>query len=271
MPQLSLTTRQIKYIKAHWLQISGAAMARKFGVNRSVVSSYMRKNGLTVPHEMKLEFRSKPMKGRTTSDKETDRYLKENYLNIPVKTMAKNLKRSGLFARNRMKQLGLVVPDEIILQRKKESQFSKGNQAHNKGKKMRPEIYEKVKKTMFKPGHVTYNTYPEDGAISIRTEKCGRFYKYIRVSLGKWQLLHQYIYEQKHGKVPSGHCLWFIDGDSMNCTLENIELITRAENAFRNRQKHLQLPEELKQTIKTIRKIKRKIKQNEHKKQAIRP
>ncbi len=185
--------------------------------------------------------------------------------------MAAKINRSNCFTRKRMKQLNLIVPAEIIEQRKKDSQFKKGQESPTKGKSMSPEIYEKVKKTMFKKGHITHNSYPEDGILVIRTDNKGRQYKYIRISLGKWQLLHQYNYENKYGKVPSGHCLCFKDGNSLNCEEDNIELITRSENARRNRQKFLQLPEELKTTIKIVSKIKRKIRKNEHKKQIIRP
>jgi len=271
MPQLSLSISQIKYIEAHRLEESGADMARKFGVSKSVVGVYMRKHGLTVPKSVVGKFKAEVLKNRTTSDAKTDKFIKKNYLQMPIKYMAAKINRSNCFTRKRMQQLNLIVPAEIIEQRKKDSQFKKGQESHTKGKKMSPETYEKVKKTMFQKGHITHNAYPENGTIVIRNDNKGRQYKYIRISLGKWQLLHQYNYENKYGKIPPGHCLWFKDGNSLNCEEENIELITRSENARRNRQKFLQLPEELKMTIKIVSKIKRKIRKNEHKKQTIRP
>lgn len=271
MPKLSLTSRQIKYIEANRMQQSGAAMARKFGVTKDVVGRYMRQNGLTVPEDLKIKFRAEARRNITSSDAKTDRFIRANYLKMPVKTMATKLNRSHCFVKTRLRQLDLIIPADIIALRKKESQFKKGQESHTKGKKMPPEIYEKVKHTMFKKGNKTHNTYPSDGVITIRMDNQGHPYKFIRVSIGKWQLLHQYNYEQKHGKVPEGHCLWFKDGNQLNCEDSNIELITRAENARRNRQKFLQLPEELKTTIRIVKKIKSKIRKNEHKKQTVRP
>lgn len=271
MPKLSLTTRQINYIKAHRMKESGAAMARKFGVSKDVVGRYMRNTGLDVPADLKIKFRAEGLLNKTSSDRKTDNFIRKNYLTMPVKTMATKLNRSHCFVNTRLRQLNLVIPADIIAQRKMESRFKKGQECHNKGKKMAPEIYEKVKNTMFKKGNKTHNTYPSDGIITTRMDNLGHPYKFIRVSLGKWQLLHKYNYEQKHGKVPVGHCLWFIDGNSLNCEDANIELITRAENARRNRQKFLQLPDELKTTIRIVKKIKTKIRENEHKKQTVRP
>lgn len=62
-------------------------------------------------------------------------YIKNNYLAIPVKTIARNIGRSCFFVKGRMDKMGLVVPKNIIEKRKRESRFSKGSIPFNKGLK----------------------------------------------------------------------------------------------------------------------------------------
>mgnify|MGYP000859073770 FL=1 len=199
----------------------------------------------------------------TTSTPKIDRFLKKNYLSIPIKKMSLMIEKSDCFVRIRMRQLGLVVPIDIKEQRMINGQFKKGAIPTNKGKKMSADVYEKIRPTMFKKGHKPKGTYENDGVVTTRIDKEGRLYKYIRISISKWELYHRYLWELKNGKVPNEHCLWFINGDSTDCRLENIELITRGENAKRNRQKYLNYPEEILKTSKLINKLNKKIKDAE--------
>lgn len=148
--------------------------------------------------------------------------------------------------------------------------FNKGSVPSNKGKKqteyMSAEAIERSKSNRFKKGDLPHNSIGvKDGDIRIRqdnkTLNNPKPYKFIRLSLGKWYPLHQKIWEDQNGKVSKGMCLWFKDGDTLNCVIENLELITRAENMRRN--SISQYPEELKMTIKLTNKIKRKIEQHE--------
>lgn len=179
--------------------------------------------------------------GKTVLTEEQEAYLKANYLTMPVKAMCKVLQVSNCCLTGRMRKLGLVVPPEIIAKRKLANQFKPGLVPVNKGKKqteyMSAEAIERTKSTRFKKGIVPHNSYNEPGKIVTRTDhkdRSGRKYKWLCLKLGVWVLYHKHLWEQKNGKVPAGHCLWFKDGDSMNCNLENLELITRKENRFRN-------------------------------------
>jgi len=263
MPKRLLTEDNIKFIKKNRLKISGSDMARLFGVDRNIVGSYMRKNGLTVPKEIQVKFRREANTGRTTSTPAMDKEIRKHYLTMPEKTLASHLRKSHCFVKKRIEQLGLVIPREIIEQRKKLSQYSKGQVPFNKGKKMSPEVYKRVKATMFKKGNVPPNTKEKNGIITVRHDHRNRPnskpYKYIRISLGVWKPYHQYRWEKFRGKVPKGHCLWFKDGDSMNCALKNLECITRAENARRNKSRYDSYPQELKDVIQLTNKINKKI------------
>ena len=124
--------------------------------------------------------------------------------------------------------------------------FSKGQVPANKGKKMSTEVYAKVSATMFKKGHMPGNTL-YDGAESIRNDKNGHQYIWVRVSLGKWVPKHVLLWQQSHGPVPKGHNIVFRDGNTLNCTPENLECISNAELMQRNSLHNL--PEEVKELI----------------------
>lgn len=93
--------------------------------------------------------------------------------------------------------------------------------------------------TQFKKGNVPANTL-HDGAITIRLDTNQRTarkiaYRHIRVSKGRWQYYHRYLWEQAHGPIPKGIPLVFKNGNTLDCRLENLELISRKELLKRNR------------------------------------
>lgn len=69
---------------------------------------------------------------------------------------------------------------------------------------------------------------------------------------------HKVIWEEANGPVPEGHCLRFLDGDKMNCTLENLEMFTRTESLFMSLLNYDNAPPELKETIRLTAKLKAK-------------
>lgn len=130
--------------------------------------------------------------------------------------------------------------------------FKKGDKPYNKGVKMTESTYNKVKHTMFKPGEQPHNTRPV-GSIRIQ-EKAGDIpYQYIKVANRNWQLLHRYNWEKVNGKIPKGMVLRFKDGNTMNCEVSNLELLTQQENMMRNTMH--QYPAELKEVLKLRNKL----------------
>jgi hypothetical protein len=115
----------------------------------------------------------------------------------------------------------------------KDGRFKKGSKPWNTGIKG---LQIGGTETQFKKGSLPHNT-KEDGAISIRIDKGGRDYKWIRVSLGKWEMLHVYTWKQHNGKVIHGHIITFKDGDRMNCSIENLRMITLKQHMEETRLK----------------------------------
>lgn len=110
--------------------------------------------------------------------------------------------------------------------------IKKGNIPPNKGKKqkeyMSKEAIDRTKATRFKKGNVPHNTL-EDNAITERKDTNGRIYKYIRIKLAKWVLYHRYLWEQHNGPIPKGYNIQFRDGDTLNCDIDNLYMISRGE------------------------------------------
>ena len=142
----------------------------------------------------------------------------------------------------------------------KQMRFAKGNKSWNKGKKLEGLIpaasIEGMKKTQFKKGDLPHNTR-SDGEISIRKDKSGRSYKFIRKGLANWPMLHVVMWEEKYGKVPEGMIVVFKNKNTLDCRLENLELISRRENMLRNSIQNY--PGEVKETIFLIKKLNRYI------------
>lgn len=234
----SITPQMADFIKANYLKISGKSIASKFGIGAWIVQRFMKKNGLKVPHQMVARFRSQAMVGRTTFTEQEDAYIRDNYLTLPVKALGLNIGRSYTGVMGRLKQMGLSIPPEVIERNRQTSMIQSGHTPFNKGRKqseyMSPEAIKRTAKTRFAKGNLPHNTASADGKISVRHSRSGNPYKYIRLSLAKWVLLHKHNWEKENGPVPPGHCLWAKDGDSLNTSPDNWELITRKENRIRN-------------------------------------
>lgn len=194
------------------------------------------------------------------SQRKGDRFLKQNYLIMPVKSLACAIGRSNTYTRHRLKKLGLIIPAEIAKQRKASNQFKKGHVPQNKGRQMDDDFKLKVSRTFYRTGHLPHNT-KYDGYTSIRRDKSGKAYKYIRTELGVMRPLHRVVWETEKGVIPAGVCIAFRNGDTLDCRIENLELLSRQENMKRNNIHNL--PPELKETIIVLRTLKRKIKKYE--------
>lgn len=115
----------------------------------------------------------------------------------------------------------------------KTSLFYKGMTPYNKGKRLSEEVIYKVKKTWFVKGHEPVNS-KYDGHISVRKDKRGVLYKFIRIEKGKYVPLHRKVWQDHFGVIPKSHVVVFKDGNTMDCSIGNLECISKKEHLKRN-------------------------------------
>lgn len=143
--------------------------------------------------------------------------------------------------------------------------FPKGHVPANKGLR-RPGYYSgRMRETQFKKGQVPHNSHPDFHVIgALRVNSDG--YLDMRVSFKQgalgWRALHRILWEDAHGPVPAGHCLRFKDGDKLNVCLENIRLVSQRANMLLNSIEHI--PQPLRNTIKLLGQLKRKIREKQN-------
>ena len=113
--------------------------------------------------------------------------------------------------------------------------FRKGHETFNKGKKMPAEVRAKVAHTMFKKGNLPHNAKgKQDGTITLRRDNRNAPVYCIRLALGKWEYLSRHTWRQHHGEIPDGYLVIHKDGNPLNCDIDNLQLMSRGDNARRN-------------------------------------
>lgn len=115
--------------------------------------------------------------------------------------------------------------------------FEKGRPSPNKGKPMTPEQYERLSKTMFKPGQKTHNQLPigtervlADGYVWVKINDIPKAKKQVN-----WKQKHRLIYEQAYGPIPEGCLVKFLDGNTRNFDLDNLQLVSMGVNGIMNK------------------------------------
>lgn len=133
--------------------------------------------------------------------------------------------------------------------------FVKGRNPFNKGKKwtdfMPIEGQKNSLRTTFKKGRLPQNHRPVG---SERVNING----YIEIKVAepnKWQFKHRYIYEQINGPIPKGKKVIFLDGNRLNFSLDNLQIISSEESLIMNQRKYFSNNKNLTQTGALVAKV----------------
>jgi len=198
---------------------------------------------------------------RTPWTKTEIQYLKDHYHNDSMEDLVKALNKSISKIRAQAGYLQLHKSQEFFQKGLggrstgtigKSTRFQKGHVSWNKGLHINTGGIQ----TQFKQGHKPHNT-KHDGCIAQRRDKRGHYHLWYRISEGKWIQYHVKIWIDHHGSVPKGHCVTFKNRDTIDCRIENLELITRLENMHRN--SIMRFPEDIRKTIHALKKLKKVI------------
>ena len=175
--------------------------------------------------------------------------------NIFSADIAKRLDRTLPQVYNKARKMGLKAPLERNRLAGKlgtnhpnavAHRFKKGSVPPNKGKKMSPEVYEKVKETMFKKGHSPVN-HREVGSERINVDG------YIEIKVAepnRWKLKHRIIWEQVNGEIPKGYNVQFKNHNPQDCRIENLYLICRADQIRTENSLVAKYPKEMQEVIR---------------------
>lgn len=172
---------------------------------------------------------------RVWTDKEL-KFLRLFYPDQKASALAEMLNVKLYLVYKKAKQLGLQKSAEFKASaasgrldgvRGAGTRFKPGNVPWTLGKKgvrMNPA-------TEFKAGQAPANVQPVGalrinsmGDIDIKTAPGPR----------NWQSLRRYAWEQVHGPIPDAMCIVPINGDGHDTRIENLRLVTRAENIHHN-------------------------------------
>lgn len=133
--------------------------------------------------------------------------------------------------------------------------FEKGHNSFNKGKKwnefMSVDGQMNSLKTTFKKGHQPHN---HRTIGSERINKDG----YVEIKIAepnKWQLKHRYVYEQAFGIIPKGKKLIFLDGNRLNISLSNLQIISNDQSLIMNQKRYFSTNKDLTQTGIIVSKV----------------
>ena len=112
-------------------------------------------------------------------------------------------------------------------------QFKKGHVPVNKGTKGMFNVG--GNRTSFKKGQKPINYRPVG---SERVSRDG----YIEIKVkdpNVWKLKHRVVWEEAYGKIPKGMQIMFIDQNPTNVNIENLVLVSKAQNALLNKNRML--------------------------------
>lgn len=187
---------------------------------RAYCSNHKLRNGL-------FQKKGIPRKLRIYTD-EIIGFIQENYIGTSYSIMADmvNEKFGTSFTKAQMK----CFYGNHHLNSGLTGRFEKGHPPANKGRKqseyMTPESIERTKATRFKKGHTPQN-HREVGSERINVDG------YIEVKVAEpktWKLKHRVVWEEAHGEIPKGTAIRFLDGNKLNCSIDNLISVTREEH-----------------------------------------
>lgn len=125
------------------------------------------------------------------------------------------------------------------------ARFPKGHIPDNKGKRVSPKTYAECQPTMFKKGQTPLN-HRDVGSERVNV------YGYIEIKVAepnRWRLKHRVIWEQVNGAIPKGFNVQFKNHNRQDCRIENLYLISKAEQMAKENSFWAKYPKEIQEII----------------------
>lgn len=136
--------------------------------------------------------------------------------------------------------------------------FERGQEPWNLGKKG----YMGANRTSFKKGDAPANQKPlgteridsKDGFVLVKISERNPY----TGAPTRYKHKHVHVWEAANGPVPEGHIVALKDGKKLNCALDNLMLLSRAELLTANLHGYKDQPEELKPIVLALAKVEAK-------------
>ena len=129
-----------------------------------------------------------------------------------------------------------------------DTKFKKGHPGYGKGgtiyDRCSPDGIDRMRKTMFGSGQKGFSkpigteVVAPDGYILVKVQDHGKKFE-------KWRQKHRLVWEHHHGPIPPGYIVQFKDGNRQNCNIDNLYMISRADQMKNENSSHVRIPEEL--------------------------
>ena len=180
-------------------------------------------------------------------------FIEDAYRSHPLSEVT-SLFNEYFETRKTVGQLKSFVTNHKILSGRT-GQFEKGNKPHNTGTKG----IMKANRTSFKKGDKPKNMKPlgservcsKDGYILVKVAERNPY----NGQPTRYRAKHIVEWEKVHGPVPEGYIIRFKDNDKLNCSPDNLEMVSKRENLYLNQNGYSDLPAELKPTMMAVAKM----------------
>ncbi len=167
------------------------------------------------------------------TEQETE-YILTNYKYMTVREMSIAMSRSRSGIMSVLRRFGVIGEKRA---HGKTGYFPKGHIPHNKG--VNKCTSEKCIPTQFKKGQKPLNARKE-GEVWMKCNGQGpnRYFDYFTKVNGRIIPMRVKVWQEHNGEVPQGHIVIY-KGERLNYNIDNLECISRAENARRNHNKEV--------------------------------
>lgn len=209
--------------------------------------------------------------------KRDDKLLRSIYPWLPTPEVARALNRSVCSVYGRVQLLRIEKSKPYLAEKKRKERerlrtsgiahrYPKGHVPANKGLRRPGYAPGRMASTQFRKGQAPRNTMPLwsfrmcDGYLMLKTGKPGP-----KPTSG-WEYVHKLIWEHWNGPLPDWRKarIWWKDGDHLNNSLSNLELVAGADHVARTTVHNL--PKELAQVIQLRGALNRRIRRMQREK-----
>jgi len=251
----------LAFLAEHYPEKRPAELAEAFNAEFGTEKSASEIRSAVRNHDIKSGRKPGFAKGEryTKWSPEHLEWMRENYPQFTRKDLLERFNEHFGLDRPLNKFIACLTTHHITSGR--DGRFAEGQESWNKGKHYQPGGRSVA--TRFKPGHGGTRTVPmysericsKDGYILIKVPEPNPYTK----AQSRFKHKHIWIWQQANGPVPDGMLIEFIDGNKLNCDLDNLELVTKAEHLMMNA-KHApkDVPDELRPAARTLAKLKAK-------------